>query len=252
LNVEVEGSMLLAFVISLQAVIYTYDGWSGAIYFSEEFREPGKQIPRSMFGGIGAVIVIYLLINIAFLRVLPLASIAGRNLAAGVVAQHLFGVYGDTVLRSLTIVALISAVNSNLMMAPRVLFAMSRDRLFWRGAAEVNAGGTPDVALLISTILTAAFIVTGTFEAVIAKLAFCFVANYSLSFVSLFVLRHTAPDAPRPWRAWGHPVTTAIALVASLAFLASAVISDTRNSLWSLGFLALSWPVYWMGKRMRR
>ncbi len=251
MEMETEGSLLLAFVLSLQAVIYTYDGWSAVIYFSEEVKEPARNIPRAMFGGVLSVMAIYLLLNIAFLRVVPLATIAGQKLAAGVVAQHLFGPYGDTVLRSLMIVALISAVNSNVLMAPRVLFAMSRDGLFWRGASEVNPGGTPDVALLFSSLLAAIFIVSGRFEQVIAVLAFFFVANYTLSFASLFVLRRREPDAPRPYRAIGHPLTTGLALLASIAFLAGAVASDTRNSIYSLLLLGLSFPVYLFIKSRR-
>jgi APA family basic amino acid/polyamine antiporter len=251
MEMETEGSLLLAFVLSLQAVIYTYDGWSAVIYFSEEVKEPARNIPRAMFGGVLSVMAIYLLLNVAFLRVVPLATIAGQKLAAGVVAQHLFGPYGDTVLRSLMIVALISAVNSNVLMAPRVLFAMSRDGLFWRGATEVNPGGTPDVALLFSSLLAGIFIVSGRFEQVIAVLAFFFVANYTLSFASLFVLRRREPDAPRPYRAIGHPLTTGLAFLASIAFLAGAVASDTRNSVYSLLLLGLSFPVYLFIKSRR-
>ncbi|MBV9493947.1 MAG: APC family permease [Acidobacteria bacterium] len=241
---EREGSLLLAFIISLQAVIYTYDGWSAVIYFSEEVKEAGRNIPKAMAGGIVSVIAIYLLINVGFLRVVPLGTIAGEKLAAGVVAQHLFGPSGDLIIRVVMIVALLSAVSSNVLMAPRVLFAMANDGLFWRGAREVNKGGTPDIALLISSVLGAAFIVTGTFENVIAKLAFFFVANYTLSFATLFVLRRREPDAVRPYRAWGHPFTTGIALLASVAFLIGAVIGDRTNSLWSLGILCVSYPVY--------
>jgi APA family basic amino acid/polyamine antiporter len=246
-----EGSLLLAYIVALQAVIYTYDGWTAIIYFSEEVKEPRRNIPRSMFGGVASVIVIYLLLNVAFLRVVPLGSIAGSKLAAGVVAQTLFGPYGDTVLRALTIVALLSALNSNVLMAPRVLFAMSRDRLFWRGATEVNKGGTPDVALLFSSLLAAVFVVSGRFEQVIAVLAFFFVANYALSFWSLFVLRRrTTDDEQRAaYRAKGHPITTAIALIASVAFLVGAVVSDTRNSIYALVVLALTIPVYLLVKR---
>jgi APA family basic amino acid/polyamine antiporter len=129
-------------------------------------------------------------------------------------------------------------------MAPRELYAMAKDRLFWRAAGDVNRGGTPDVALLISSLLAAGFIVTGTFEAVIAKLAFFFVANYTLSFVTLLVLRHREPDAPRPYRAWGHPFTTILAIVASLAFLGGAIAGDTVSSLHAIGLLVLSVPVY--------
>ena len=239
-----EEPMMLAFILALQAVIYTYDGWNAVIYFSEEVRNPSRDIPRATFGGIAAVAAIYLLVNLAFLRVVPLGSISGSNLAAGVVAQHLFGRTGMTIVRGFTAVALLSAVSSNVMMAPRVLFAMSRDRLFWRGAAEVNRGGTPDVALLFSSALAAAFIVSGTFEQVIAVLAFFFVANYTLSFTSLFALRRREPDTPRPFKALGHPWTTGLALLASVSFLAGAIVSDTRESVYALVILALSWPAY--------
>ena len=244
LEVMPEGSVLLAYILALQAVIYTYDGWTAVIYFSEEVKDSGRNIPRAMFGGVMAVMAIYLLLNIAFLRVVPLATLAGEKLAAGVVAQHLFRPHGDTILRALTIAALFSAVNSNVLMAPRVLFAMSRDRLFWRGAAEVNKGGTPDVSLLLSSLMAAAFIVSGRFDQVIAVLAFFFVANYTLSFISFFVLRSREPNAPRPFRAIGHPFTTGLALLASIAFLAGAVISDTRNSMYALIVLAVSFPIY--------
>ena len=249
MEIETEGSMLFAFILALQAVIYTYDGWSAVVYFSEEVKESDRNIPRAMFGGLLAVTVIYLLLNIGFLRVVPLPTIAGEPLAAGVVVQHLFGPLADNVLRWLVIASLISAVTSNVLMAPRVLFAMSRDGLFWRGAADVNAGGTPEIALLCSSLMAVAFIVSGRFDQVIAVLSFFFVANYTLSFISLFKLRSREPDAPRPFRAIGHPFTTGLALLASVAFLVGAIASDTRKSLIALAVLALSLPVYLLLKQ---
>jgi APA family basic amino acid/polyamine antiporter len=126
---------------------------------------------------------------------------------------------------------------------------MSRDGLFWRGAREVNRGGTPDIALLISSLLAAAFIVSGTFETVIAILSFFFVANYTLSFITLFVLRRREPNADRPYRAWGHPFTTGLALIASVVFLIGAAASDMGSSTYAIILLVLSVPVYWMSRR---
>src|SRR5688572_4536737 len=94
-----ETTMLLAVILSLQAVIYTYDGWTAPIYFSEEIRDPGRNLPRAMFSGLIVVIIVYLLINIGFARVVPLPTLAGEKLAAAAVAQHMFGLNGDTVLR---------------------------------------------------------------------------------------------------------------------------------------------------------
>jgi len=244
-----EGSLFVAFILALQSVIYTYDGWSAVIYFSEEVKDPGRNIPRAMLTSVFSVAAVYLLKKFAFLRVVSLPTIAGDNFAAAKVVEHLFGSNGQVVLRLLAIAMLLSAVSSNVLMAPRVLFAMSRDGLFWRGAREVNRGGTPDIALLISSLLAAAFIATGTFETVVAKLSFFFVANYTLSFITLFVLRKREPDAPRPYRAWGHPYTTGLAIAASVAFLIGAVTSDLVGSAWAIGLLFLSIPVYLLIRR---
>ena len=244
IEVERESALLIAFIAALQAVIYTYDGWTSPIYFSGEMKNPGRDLPRSMFGGLALVTAIYLLINVAFVRVVPLATIAGEKLAAATVARYLFGPNGYFLVLAIMIIGLVSAANSNVMMAPRVIYAMGKDGLFWHGASEVNAGGTPDLGLLISSAVTVAFIVTGTFNTVLAKLAFFFVANYTLSFTSLFVMRAREPNAERPFRAKGHPITTAIALLASIAFLIGAIAGDPGNSWWAVGLLAVSYPIY--------
>ncbi len=239
------SALLVALVLSLQSVIYTYDGWTGVIYFSEEVKQPAKDIPRSMFGGVLLVIAIYLLVNIALLYVLPLSQLAGQDFAAGAAAQVIFGRHGDTVFRWLTIVSMLSAVNAFHLMATRVLFAMSRDGLFARRAATVNAGGTPALALFISAAVAVLFILLAqTFERVVTVLAFFFVGNYALSFISLFVLRRREPERERPYRAWGYPWTTALGLLGSILFLLGAVWSDRENSLYALLLLALSYPVF--------
>jgi basic amino acid/polyamine antiporter, APA family len=238
-------ALLTALVLSLQAVIYTYDGWTGVIYFSEEVKNPNKDIPRSMFGGVLLVIAIYLLVNLALLYVLPISQIAGQDFAAGAAAQVLFGKHGDAIFRSLTILSMLSAVNAFHLMATRVLFAMSRDKLFFSNAARVNEGGTPALALFLSVAVAVLFILFGqTFEKVITVLAFFFVGTYTLSFISVFVLRRREPDRERPYRAWGYPWTTALSLIGSIAFLIGAILSDTRNSAYALLLLAASYPVF--------
>lgn len=237
--------LLAALVLSLQSVIYTYDGWSGVIYFSEEVTDPGRDVPRAMFGGVFTIIAIYLLVNLALLYVLPISQIAGQDFAAGVAATTIFGKHGNTIFLILTILSMLSAINAYHLMASRVLFAISRDGLFAKQAAAVNKGGTPAVALLISASVAMLFIVFGqTFDRVITVLAFFFVANYTLSFISVFVLRRREPQKERPYRAWGYPWTTALALIGSVLFLAGAVASDTRNSVYALALLAISYPLF--------
>jgi APA family basic amino acid/polyamine antiporter len=242
-------TLLAALVLSLQSVIYTYDGWNGVVYFSEEVADPGRDIPRSMIGGVLLIIVIYLFVNLALLYVLPISEIAGKDLAAGTAAQVLFGAHGDTVFRSLTIVSMLSAINAYHLMSTRVLFAISRDGLFAKQAATVNKGGTPTVSLLTSVAVALLFILFGKkFEQVIAALAFFFVANYTLSFISIFVLRRREPEKERPYRAWGYPWTTGLVLVGSVLFLVGAIAADlkegTRFSIYALLLLAASYPLF--------
>ena len=245
-------SRAAAFVFALQGVIYTYDGWTGVIYFSEEIRNPGTAIPRALLTGVFSITAIYVLLNLSFLYVLPIGAIAGEEFAAGALADAVFGNRGDLVLRIIAIVSLLSAVNVYHLMASRVLFAMSRDGLLTFRAATVNAGGTPTVALFLSTLVTLLFIAFGrTFERLITVLAFFFIANYTLSFISLIVLRQSESARPRPYRAWGYPWTTALALTGSVAFLVGAVAGDTHNSVYALLLLAVSYPVFRLVGRTR-
>src|SRR5207248_11446007 len=134
-------------------------------------------------------------------------------------------------------------------MSSRVLFGVSRDGIGPRVATRVNEGGTPTVALIASSLVSLAFLATGTFQNVIAVAAFYFVADYALSFLAVFVLRRREPDAARPYRAFGHPWTTGFVLAGSIAFLVSAGASDTTNSLWALGLLVASYPTVLISRR---
>ena len=246
------ATTMTAIVVSLQSVIYTYDGWSGVIYFSEEVEHPGRDIPRALLGGVLTIMAIYLLVNVALLYVLPISGIAGKEFAAGEAASVIFGHYGDTVFRVLTIVSMLSGINALHLMATRVIFAMSRDGLFTQKAAVVNVGGTPTVSLFLSALVALLFILFGqTFDRVITVLAFFFVANYILSFISLFVLRRREPDKPRPYRAWGYPFTPGLALAGSILFLAGAVYADRENSVYALLLLGASYPVFRLLKLLK-
>jgi APA family basic amino acid/polyamine antiporter len=190
-----------AMVLAMQAVIYTYDGWNGMLYFTGEVRDPGRDLPRSMFAGVAGVIVIYLLVNAAFLHVLGIAGLAGTDFAAGAAAAAMFGPRGDTVVRAVMLVSLLSALNAVALMGSRIPYAMGCDGLLPAWATRVNAGGTPTGTLAATALLTLALIATGTFQSLVAIASFFFVLQYVVSFLAVFVLRRRRPDAPRPYRA---------------------------------------------------
>jgi basic amino acid/polyamine antiporter, APA family len=177
------------------------------------------------------------------LYVLPLSEISGNTFVLGSAANKVFGRYGDVIVRSIMIVSLLSCINACQMFCARILFAMSSDGLFFKRAAKVNAGGTPVTALLLSTIVGIIFVL-GSFERVIAMLSFFFVANYTLSYISLFILRRREPRLARPYRAWGYPWTTGAAVIASAIFLVGSMATDRDNAPLALGMLALSYPIF--------
>jgi len=235
--------LAVALMLGLQAVFYTIDGWDGVIYFGEEVRDPGKDVPRAIFGSVFSIMGIYLLLNAAVLYVLPMSQIAGNNFSLGTAAERIFGRYGDPIIRGIMVISLLSCINAVQLFCSRILYAMSNDGLFFRKFARVNKGGTPELALLLSTIAGVLFVL-GSFERVIAMLSFFFVANYTLSYASLFILRRKEPQMPRPYLAWGYPWTTGIALLGSILFLVGSILTDRQNAPLALGMLILSYPVY--------
>jgi APA family basic amino acid/polyamine antiporter len=229
--------------LGLQAVVYTIDGWDGVIYFGEEVRNPGRDIPRAIFGSVFSIMGIYLLLNIVALYILPMKEIAGNTFVLGTVADRIFGSLGDPIIRSIMVISMLSCLNANQLFCSRTLHAMSCDGLFFRRATRVNIGGTPTFSLLLSTIVGIIFVL-GSFERVIAMLSFFFVANYTLTYTSLFVLRKKEPQMDRRYRAWGYPWTTAIALGGSVLFLVGSIATDRDNAPLALGMLVLSYPVF--------
>jgi basic amino acid/polyamine antiporter, APA family len=247
--------LVIAIVLGLQAVFYSIDGWDGIIYFGEEVRNPGRDVPRAIFGSVATIMGIYLLINAAVLYVLPMSEIAGNTFVLGTAAERIFGPYGDTIIRSIMVVSLLSCLNANQLFCSRTLYAMSCDRLFFRSFTRVNSGGTPTLSLLLSSIVGVLFVL-GSFEIVIAMLSFFFVADYMVSYASLFALRRKEPQMERPYRAWGYPWTTGIALLASALFLVASIAPDLKTAfstgkVWppspamlALVILLLSYPVF--------
>ena len=231
-------------VVALRSVIVTYDGWYEAIYFTEEDVDPARNLPRIMIGGVTVVIAMYLLINLALLHVLTIPQLAASRLPAADAAHIIFGNASGRLIVALSLLTLLSLINSVLLGATRIIFAISRDGLFASGVASVSAGGTPRFALLITSVAAMLLVATATFDRIIAIAAIFFVANYAASYAALLVLRRTAPELPRPFRAWGYPWTTLLVLAGSLLFLAAAIKSDIRNSVVALCTLAASVPVY--------
>jgi basic amino acid/polyamine antiporter, APA family len=226
-------------VVALQAIVITYGGWQSPLYFMEEDRDPARNLPRTMIGGVLSVIGIYLLVNIALLNVLPMSKLSGATLPAADAAQVIAGAHGRNLITVLSVISLVPLLNAVMMMGSRVIFAMGRDRLFWSRTSTVNAGGTPDAATLLTAVIAVGLIASGTFQRLVAMTSFFLAANYCLCCLALIVLRRREPELRRPYQAWGYPWSVWLVTVGGVIFLVAMLVADMFNGLAALGLLAV-------------
>ena len=243
-NNVITGTILIAILQSLQLVFGTYSGWNSTCFFAEEDKNPTKNIPRSLYSGAIIVILIYVLINMAFLHVLPVAALANSTLVASDVAEVLFGKTGATLITIVALFSIVSILNAYMMIPARILFGMSRDKFFVSRGTYVNSKGTPTFSLIFSALLNLVLIIIGSFNTLFALSAFMSVTVFLFVYASLVKLRKSRPDLPRPYKAWGHPVTTFILIILSAGLLIGFAFGDPPNLIVMLVVTALSFPVY--------
>ena len=243
--------VLAAVVTALRNVLLSYDGWYSPIYMSEESTQPSVTLPRAIIGGTVLVAALYVIINIAILRVLPLPVLAASKLPAADVARLVLPRGGAELVTVISLVTVLSLINATILMAPRVLLAIGRDGFFTEKAAAVSAGGTPRVALAISSVGAAALIMSGTFEQIVAVAAVLFLLLYVSAYSALFVLRRQEPEMPRPYRAFGYPFTTAIVLLGCVTLWVVAIVEDLRSAVIAGVMLIACAPVYYYLSRRR-
>ncbi|MFZ9945464.1 MAG: APC family permease [Vulcanococcus sp.] len=235
-----QGSALaIGAVLALQAVITTFDGWASPVYFAEEFSEPSRDLPRSLIGGVLAVLVLYLLINAALLHVLPISLLSQANLPAADAARSVLGQRGGQVISAVALLSLLGLINTVVMAAPRILFGLRRDQLMPAALSGVNPGGTPTAALVLTSTCAGLLVLAGSFDHLLGMGAFLYVGLPLSGIASQLWLRRQQPELPRPFQSWGYPVTPWLVGMGSLAFLIGALISDTGDSLLALALLGL-------------
>ena len=245
-------AMLFAVVTAFRAILLSYGGWYAPIYMAEENTDPARTLPRAIIGGALLVAALYLLINLAFVRVLPLSVLAASELPAADVASAVLPRGGATLVTVISLLTILSLLNNVLLMGSRVLYAFGRDGFFTHKAAAVSASGTPRVALALTSVAAVVLILSGTFAQTIALAAVLFLLYYVSAFMAVFVLRYREPLRPRPYKAFGYPFSTAIVLAGSVLFLIAALVQDPRSGLIAAVILAGCVPIYaWIVRRRR-
>ena len=241
----------LALVPALRALLTAYDGWYTPIYTAEEIVDAPRTLPRAIIGGTVLVACSYVAINAALLRVLPIPELAASKLPVAAAAQVVLPRGSAALMTALSILIVLSLINSQALCGPRVLFSMGREGWISHKAAAVNRGGTPYVALAATPLTACAMILTGSFNQIIALFSVLILLYYTAAFLAVFTLRRRSPETPRPYRAFGYPVTTFIALAGSAAFLVAAIVEDWHSGVMALLFLSLCIPAYAFASRTR-
>jgi basic amino acid/polyamine antiporter, APA family len=241
---------LSSFGVALIACLLAYDGWVQMSFVAGEIRNPSRNILLALGFGIAAVMAVYLLANIAYLRVLSIPEIAASTHVGADAAGRVLGPVGGTLVSVIILLSIVGALNGAILTCPRVYFAQAQDGLFFRRFAEVHPRyRTPGFAILAQGVWASVLIVSGSYEALIDYAMFAIWLSYAFMIAGVMVLRGTQPDLPRPYRMWGYPVTPLLFLGIAVWFLGNMLVTRPAPSFAGLGLIAAGVPVYFVWRR---
>jgi amino acid transporter len=249
------GLQLSLLASALIPVMWTYDGWADASFIGGEVKNPQRTMPLAFVLGTTLVVIVYLLINVAFIHMMPVSEMANSSLIASKVAERIpaFGVYGAAIIAAVVMVSTFSGLNGSMMGGPRIYFAMADRGLFFKSVARVSPRfQTPSVAILLGTVLGVLYALRNDFAQLADKFILGVWPFYALAVTAVFVLRKKRPDMPRPYKTWGYPVVPILFLLASAGMVLNALWTNPVDTGVTFGMMLLGIPVYYIWMRKRR
>jgi APA family basic amino acid/polyamine antiporter len=256
-------NLLTGMVIALTGAFFAYDGWVNVTYMAGEIKNPQRNIPRSLAIGVAATIVIYLLVNQAYLFVLPVEQVAASELVAADAIGRAWGSSGQNIIAAMIVICTLGAVNGNIFATPRVTYAMSRDGLFASGPGkEEKKHKTPANALWLHASWTIVLVISGSFNMLADMFVFVTWIAYMAGAIGMMKLRKTMGEVERPFKTPWYPVLPVVFILFTAAYLVITVISDVQNymngtqpvinSLLGLILTLAGIPFFYYYKRRRR
>jgi amino acid transporter len=235
------------FGLALISALWAYDGFSDVASVAGEVAEPQRTLPRAIIAGTGAIIAIYLAVNVAYLYVNSSAGVARSPLVAADTMGALFGGVGVALTSIVVTISAFGALNADILLGPRVFFALAQDGLFFRGMTAVHPRyGTPWVAILLTTVLALVFVLTQTFEQLTDTFVLAIWPFYACAIAGLYRLRRTRPDLPRPYRVPGYPFVPAVFVAGVVYLVGNALVTDPLWSSTTFGLVLAGVPVYYL------
>jgi len=241
---------LSSFGVALIACLLGYDGWVQLSFVAGEIRNPRRNIVRALVLGTAVVAAIYLLANVAYLRVLSIPQIAASQHVGADATERALGAAGGTLVSVLILFSILGTLNGCFLTSPRVYFAQAADGLFFRQFSDIHPRyRTPFFAIVAQGVWSAALVLTGSYESLIDYALFGIWLFYGLMVAAVIVLRRTQPDLPRPYRMWGYPVTPILFLAVTLWFLANMLVTRPGPAFAGLGLILTGVPAYLLWRR---
>lgn len=248
----IPGGLLAAFGVAMIAALWTYDGWYGLTCSAGEMRNPGRSLPLGLILGTLVVTVMYLLLNFAYLRALPIPEMAEAPRVAEAAAAALFGSMGARIVSAVVLVSAFGCLSATILYSSRIYLPMAEDGLFFRSLARVHPRyRTPVACLWAQSGWSALLALSGTYSQLYTYVIFASVVFHAMTAAAVFILRRRLPDHPRPYRAWGYPVVPALFILACLLLIGNTLVESPVESFWGLGFVALGLPAYVLFRRAR-
>lgn len=249
----VSGGLLAAFGVAMIAALWTYDGWYGLTCSAGEMRDPGRSLPRGLILGTAAVMVLYLLLNLVYIRALSVPDMAGSARIAETAASVLFGAGAARLVSAAVLVSTFGCLSSTILYSSRIYLPMAEDGLFFKSLARVDPKyRTPVACLWAQTAWAVVLTVSGGYSQLYTYVIFASVVFHAMTAAAVFVLRRREPDRPRPYRAWGYPVVPALFILACLLLIGNTLMESPVESFLGLGIVALGLPAYAVFRSRRR
>ncbi|MBK9981711.1 MAG: amino acid permease [Saprospiraceae bacterium] len=256
-SINPQGWALLgAIVAATSGAFWGYDGWNNIGFVAGEVKNPQRNIPKSLLIGVLLCILIYVLINLAFLYMLPIDTMATSSMVASDAMKIAFGSIGGGIIALIVILSTFGTTHSNVLATARVTYAMAADGQFFKSLGRVHPKyTTPSNAIWIQGIWTSLLVLSGSFDTLTDMLIFVSYLFYGMSAFGLFVLRRKLPEANRPYKVWGYPIVPGVFVLFTLFFLTITLFNDVNNyiagrsiiinSLFGILLTCIGIPLYW-------
>lgn len=241
------------FGAAMMGALWAYNGWNEVTYVAGEVRNPQRNLPLALIGGITTVAALYVFINVAYFYVLTpgqVASVPAASSVATEVATRFLGPVATSVMAGAMALSVFGTLQIVTLSNARVPYAMSRDGLFFTGLGSLSSlGHVPVRAIFAQSIWAGVLIVSGSFDTLTDYAVFAMLLFIALATSSVFIFRRTIPDAKRPYRTWGYPVVPGVFLLIAGWLLVNTLVTTPRQALAGLCLMLLGLPFYFYWSR---